>query len=133
MKIPARQLARTSPRGRVLHIIEWRHAEPDRRLSLCNDGLVLMSENGSMPSTLPVCRLCLKAEEAIRAIVTFADIKVNRLAIEGLTIAQVIVAALQHGVPHHAVIEVDGGCSCCDGGTAALTWYTPVEDERRSG
>jgi hypothetical protein len=128
VKIPARHLARTSARGKVLHIIEWRRTEADRQLSLCNDGLTLMSENGDMPVTLPICKMCLKAEEAIRAVVTFADIKVNRLDIEGLTIAQIITAALQHSVPHHAVIEVDGGCSCCSAGTAALTWYTPVGD-----
>ena len=125
MRIPARRLARTSGRGKVAHIVEWRHVD-DRMLSLCNDGLVLQAENGSMPGTLPICRLCLKAEEAIRAVVTVADIKVNELDIEGLTIAQAIVAALQHQVPHHAVITVSGGCSCCSGGTPALRWYTPV-------
>ena len=130
MKIPARQLARTSARGKVLHIIEWRRTEPDLQLSLCNDGLTLMPENGDTPVTLPVCKMCLKAEEAIRAYVIFADIKVNRLDIEGLTIAPIITAALEHGVPHHAVIEVTGWCSYCSGGTAALTWYTPVGDEQ---
>jgi hypothetical protein len=131
MRIPVRQLGRTSKHGKVLHIVEWRRTEPDKMLSLCNDGLTLMAEdNGDLNHLLPLCKLCLKAEEAIRALITFSDIKVNRLAIEGLTIAQIIVAALQHGVPHHAVIEVDGGCSCCSSGTAALTWYTPAGGEK---
>jgi hypothetical protein len=130
MRIPARQLARISRRGKALHIVEWRRTDPDRLLSLCNDGLTLMAEDSDgLDHLLPLCKMCLKAEEALRAYVTFADIKVNRLGIEGLTVAQVIVAALQHNVPHHAVIEVDGGCSCCSAGTATLTWYTPVEGQ----
>jgi hypothetical protein len=127
MKIPAHRLARTSRRGKVLHIVEWRHIEPDRLLSLCNDGLALMAEdNDGLEYRLPLCRLCLKAEEAIRAYVTMSDIKVNRLDIEGLTIAQIITTALQHTVPHHAVITVEGGCSCCSPCEAVLRWYTPV-------
>ena len=126
MRIPARRLARTSVRGRVLHIVEWRHPDADKILSLCNDGLALTNENGSLPATLPICRLCLKAEEAIRAVITVADIKVNQLIIEGLTLAQAIVAAMQHQVPHHAVIVVEGGCSCCQDGDVVLRWYTPV-------
>jgi hypothetical protein len=127
MRIPAQQLARTSTRGKALHIVEWRYADPQGRLlSLCNDGLVLLTENGATPSSLPVCKLCLKAEEAIRATITIADIKVNQLAIDGLTLAQAIAAAMQHGVPHHAVITVEGGCTCCQDGDAVLRWYTPV-------
>ena len=127
MRIPARQLARTSKRGRVLHIVEWRHTDLDKILSLCNDGLVLMAEdNGDLPHLLPLCKLCLKAEEAIRALITFSDLKVNRIDISALTIAQVIVAALQYQVPHHAVIAAENGCSCSGENRAVLEWYTPV-------
>jgi hypothetical protein len=125
MRIPEHRLGVTSRRGRVLHIVEWRHPDAEQTLALCNDGLTLQTDlNGA--AHLPLCQLCLKAEEAIRAIVTVSDIKVNQLAIDGLTIAQAIAAAMQHGVPHHAVIAVEGGCSCCADGAAVLRWYTSV-------
>jgi hypothetical protein len=129
MRIAEHRLARTSKRGKALHIVEWRHPGTDTLLALCNDGLTLIAEENGNAAHLPLCRLCLKAEEAIRATLVFSDIKVNRMEIGGLTVAQAITEAMRAGVPHTAILTVAGGCSCCADGTAVLEWYTPVESE----
>jgi hypothetical protein len=124
MRVPARRLARTSTRGKVLHIIDWRKELDGHPPSLCE--LTLMYEAGG-DVTLPICKACLKAEEAIRAQVVFADIKISRLTIEGMTLPQALLAALQNGVPGTAIIAIEGGCSCCPGGTAVAEWYESTE------
>lgn len=126
VQIPARRLARTSTRGKVLHIIDWRKELDGRPPSLC--GPTLMYESG-VDVTLPVCRSCLNAEEMLRAQIVFSDIKVSRMTIEGMTLPQALLAGLQNGVPGTAVIAIEGGCECCPGGTAVLEWYETAEVE----
>jgi hypothetical protein len=130
MRVPARRLARTSTRGKVLHIIDWRKELDGRPPSLCD--LTLMYEPGTADVTLPICKACLKAEEAIRAQVVFSDIKVSRLTIEGMTVPQALLAILQNGVPGTAIIAIEGGCSCCPGGTAVVEWYETSEQAEAS-
>lgn len=123
MDLPARRLARASTHGRELHIIDWRKELNGHPPSLCGPELVY--EPGHVDPTLPVCRSCLTAEEMLRAQIVFADIKVSRMTIEGMTIAQAMLAALQNTVPGTAILA-------CEDGIAVLQWYEASEQEQAS-
>jgi hypothetical protein len=90
-----------------------------------------MDEPGTADITLPICKACLKAEEAIRAQIVFTDIKVSRMTIEGMTLPQALLAALQNGVPGTALIAVEDGCNCCPAGTIVLQWYEASAERER--
>jgi hypothetical protein len=123
MDLPARRLARASTHGRELHIIDWRKELNGHPPSLCGPELVY--EPGHVDPTLPVCRDCLTAEEMLRTGIVFADIKVSRMTIEGMTVAQAMLAALQNDVPGTAIFA-------CEGGTPVLQWYEASEQEQAS-
>lgn len=120
MDLPARRLARASTHGRELHIIDWRKELDGHPPSLCGPELVY--EPGTVDPTLPVCRDCLTAEEMLRTGIVFADIRVSRMTIEGMTVAQAMLAALQNDVPGTAIFA-------CEGGTPVLQWYEAAGQE----